>query len=266
MAKETDKPEDIDPNLPVPAASNVPVPVDDEDPWSTDAEFTPAGIGRLRLLQGLSPLVSQGAGRPGEYHMEGHEGALDTPLLVIPVMTGVFRQLWWPQDPDAVERNMICSSSGGRVGHGDPGGNCQICPYAQWSASETPGGKSKPPACTFIRSYMLYIPETGQPARWDLKSTGLRVADRIQNYATMQQGFSGKWGMLLSATESGRGTRKYQIPVVAFTDKEIPELPEWLDFSVASSPNEDAINGVDGDLPWDESGVTNDDGIKISDK
>ena len=47
-----------------------------------------------------------------------------------------------------------CSSRDGFVGEGDPGGDCTICPLAQWKSAPTGGGQ----ACKEKREMLLLLP------------------------------------------------------------------------------------------------------------
>src|SRR5918911_5282228 len=82
---------------------------------------------RAKLLQGLSPEVNNGDGRPGQWHIEGH-GAVPS-LVMVPLGERMSRRL---TEGEGDEMLTLCFSDDGLEGKGDPGGYCPSCLMAEW--------------------------------------------------------------------------------------------------------------------------------------
>lgn len=82
------------------------------------------------------------------------------------------------------EVSPICSSVDGKVGVGDPGGNCADCPLNQFGSGE--GGVGK--ACK--NSHVLYLLQSGStlPIRLNLPPTAIRPFSNFVSLAFLSQG------------------------------------------------------------------------------
>lgn len=93
-------------------------------------------IPRIVILQGLSPEVTEGRGAPGEFYIKGLERKLGKgPHEIVVLMRNKSRIRW--QDLNA-GGGILCRSTDCKVGVGDPGGNCQVCPLAEWAGPDKP--------------------------------------------------------------------------------------------------------------------------------
>lgn len=52
-----------------------------------------------------------------------------------------------------------CGSVDGRIGVGDPGGECRICPLAEWGSAAKPGQERRGQACKSYRLLVLQPPD-----------------------------------------------------------------------------------------------------------
>lgn len=167
-------------------------------------------IPRLRLLQGLSTEVQDGTGRPGEWVLSGNQAL--SRITIIPVMFARRREL---VTEDFI---VLCSSNDAVTGYGDPGGRCDACSMAQWSADTR--GKSLPPKCSFIYSYIVYVVELHAHGVLEFKRTGLAAGKAINTIA-MQRGGFGTFAVTLSASAKQGARGVYYVPVV--TPTTVPE-------------------------------------------
>lgn len=72
-----------------------------------------------------------------------------------------------------------CSSTDGFVGTGDPGGNCPVCPNAQFGTAFTPdGSKGAGQACKDIRQLLIMVGEQLLPYVLNLPPTSIRNFER----------------------------------------------------------------------------------------
>lgn len=85
---------------------------------------------------------------------------------------------YWPSR-DMTGDAPQCSSKDGLVGHGDPGGDCPSCPFAQWGSEppRKPGGANgKGQACKQMRQLLLLLPDGGfLPYVFNLPPTSLKA-------------------------------------------------------------------------------------------
>lgn len=93
-------------------------------------------IPRIVILQGLSPEVTEGRGKPGEFFIKGLERNLGKgPLEIVILMRNKSRIRW--QDL-TLGGGILCRSIDSKIGVGDPGGDCNICPLSEWTGVGKP--------------------------------------------------------------------------------------------------------------------------------
>ena len=180
--------------------------------YSNKVELTAEDIQipRLRLMQGLSKDVTEGAAKPGQWAISGFP-AVDK-LNIVPIAMAKRREL---RDADFA---IDCMSLDSITGTGDPGGVCADCPMNQWTGSKETRDR-KPPACTFFYSYMVYIYEYNTMATIDFRRTGINTAKKMNTFIT-QLGFESTVFELTShQNKSGKGT--YQVADVSLAHEEV---------------------------------------------
>lgn len=155
---------------------------------------------RLRLAQGLTPEVTNGTARPGDWLLGGQEPQKQA--VVIPLMFARAMELRAVGD----NRTILCSSPDAITGVGDPGGSCSACPMNQWGPPQRGSTKNTPPACTKVFSYVVYSVTHGQVAALEFRRTGTNVAKFINQIAQMQG--LGRFGIALGAqvTQNNQGS------------------------------------------------------------
>lgn len=161
-------------------------------------------IPRLRLAQGLTKEVNDGAAKPGQYILTGvgPRDVVDATVLAV----AKFRRLTAPED-GAVQ----CRSEDGEVGHGIPGGECASCPMSKWINSEDKGGKNTPPPCQFGYRYLLDVADYGQCV-FEMKRTAIGAAKAL-NGMVMRTGYGNTRVRFQSAKASG-GRGVYYTPII----------------------------------------------------
>lgn len=124
-------------------------------------------VPRLTVLQGLSPQVSDGLGKPGTLFVTGLNRDLGRELEIVPLLRNRTRMRWRPLDEGG---GIICQSFDSKTGVGDPGGDCERCPMAVWRSS-------KPPLCDVYENVIValradedWVPVALSGARTKLKA------------------------------------------------------------------------------------------------
>lgn len=160
-------------------------------------------IPRLRLAQGLTAEVQNGTAKPGMWVMTGAEAQQD--LTVVPIMFTKRREL--------TDENftILCRSNDAKVGEGDPGGVCSTCPMSQWREGGK-NGKNRPPECTFIYSYVVFVAEHNAPAILEFKRTGIQQG-KLLNTMSAQRGL-GNFAVKLSSVSNQGAKGAYYTPAV----------------------------------------------------
>jgi len=144
-------------------------------------------IPRLKLVQKNSVEVDTGV-KPGslvnsmtkevvaECKKDGAE------VVVIPIVNNRSRIYFRPFSEGG---GIICRSFDGKVGQGDPGGDCLLCPHSRWQQNEK--GERVPPTCSeylnvfvLVRGYDFPIPLTASFAR-----TSAPAGRQLVNYFYM---------------------------------------------------------------------------------
>lgn len=82
-----------------------------------------------------------------------------------------------------------CSSVDGKIGVGDPGGECAVCPFAQWGSKD--GGSSRGQACKQMKLVFLLRPDALLPMALFLPPTSIRpVQQYLMGLASEGQHYS----------------------------------------------------------------------------
>lgn len=103
-------------------------------------------VPRLALLQSTSPEVADGLGRPGDLFIKGQNRVIDTrELEIIPILRSKSRILWKDLQNGG---GILCQATDGKHGVGAPGGDCNVCPMAEWH------GQGKP-SCDLYQNVMV---------------------------------------------------------------------------------------------------------------
>jgi hypothetical protein len=102
-----------------------------------ETEFEDLIIPRFVFMQGLSPEVLEGVAKAGDiWNSLDKTRCYGTKVEIIPVIHFKSRIRWVPKDEGG---GTICRSDDGRIGVGDPGGNCQRCSLSEWTKDKKPG-------------------------------------------------------------------------------------------------------------------------------
>jgi hypothetical protein len=172
-------------------------------------------IPRLRLAQGLTAEVQNGEAKPGQWLVLGHEPMQE--CNIIPVAMTRRREL---RDPDS--RTTVCRSGDSLNGVGNPGGECALCPEADWSAPNKKNGKNLPPNCTFFYSYMVYVVEAETLAILEFSRTSI-TSGKMLNTIIVQHGI-GTFAVRLASIKKDGNAGTFYSPVVNQTTAKA----EWL--------------------------------------
>lgn len=93
-------------------------------------------VPRLVVLEGNSPAVNEGLGRPGDLFIKGLNINLGKgPVEIVVLMRSKSRLMWRTLDEGG---GIVCSSLDAINGAGIPGGKCLECRMQQWSGTEQP--------------------------------------------------------------------------------------------------------------------------------
>ena len=172
-------------------------------------------IPRLRLAQGLTAEVQSGEAKPGQWLVLGTKPMAE--VSIVPVAMTRRREL---RDPDT--RLTVCRSGDGLTGIGNPGGDCSVCPMAQWKQSSKKGGKNSAPPCSFLYSYMVYIVETKTMAILEFSRTSL-LAGKMLNTMIAQKGL-GTFAVRLTSIAKQSTMGNFFSPTVSSTNVKVEEL------------------------------------------
>lgn len=221
--------------------------------WSETPQFQADEIGfpQLRMAQGLTAEVQSGEARPGQWLMTG-SGALDA-VTVVPIMFARTRDRTEEINGSLVT---LCQSPDAVHGYGNPGIECDTCPFAQWTPDEK-SGKNKPPACTKNFNFVVYVAEYDTLAQVTFKRTSQRAATTI-NQLILRLGMK-NFAVQLSSQQMRNGQRVYSMPLVRTTVM-APELRQRMLAVVGGGASDDPYDNADVDGEWlDEAPVETED-------
>lgn len=163
------------PNLP-PVENNLPAKVENNLPAMSAADvkqmYGDLGteditVPRLTVLQGLSPEVADGLGRPGELFIKGLNQCHGKELEFVPLIRSKTRIRWTPLQEGGGIR---CQSFDGKQGQGDPGVECGTCDLAIWKGTTPPVCDQYENVIIMIRGAEDPIPMALSGARTKLKA------------------------------------------------------------------------------------------------
>lgn len=164
---------------------------------------------RLRLAQALTKEVADGFAQSGDWVLTGFEP--EKQVTLIPLLGTKTREY---RDPDD-NSQLLCSSPDGKVGHGDPGGDCSVCPLTAWRKPKKAGDKNLPPLCGLGYSYVCWSVTHDTLVQVDFKKSATTAAKGL-NTMIQARGF-GKFGILLT-TKTERGARgQWHVPAMTVT-------------------------------------------------
>lgn len=130
-------------------ASNLGVSKADLEQMYGGMEQEDVTIPRIVILQGLSPEVTEGKGKPGEFFIKGFERNLGKgPVELVVIMRSKSRIRWRDLK---LGGGLLCQSADAKVGQGDPGGDCEKCQFAAWVGTD---GK---PACDLYQNVIVVL-------------------------------------------------------------------------------------------------------------
>jgi len=178
-----------------------------DKPTFSSSDIVPS---MLRLAQGLTPEVQDGSAKPGQWLMPGFK-PYDA-VTVVPLMFAKRREY---RDEDG---QAMCVSDNSLEGVGDPGGICEACEMNKWGGDR---GKRKPPQCTFMYAYMVYVLEADSIALLYFKKTSIGIG-RMLNAMVAQKGMRETAIRLSSKSQSGK-KGSYFTPMIAPLSAELSQ-------------------------------------------
>jgi hypothetical protein len=157
---------------------------------------------KLRLAQGLTPEVQDGAARPGDWVLNGFDP--EKAVTIVPLLMGKDRAR---RDDD---NNLLCSSGDGKTGVGTPGGDCSACPFAKWRPNpKDPKGKNLPPECGLGYVYVAFSITHDCLVQVDFRKSAATVGKTL-NSLVNSKGL-GQFAVTLSGKSESRTVRGKQV-------------------------------------------------------
>jgi hypothetical protein len=171
--------------------------------YHADADFDDGdtALPRLRLAQGLTAEVQSGEAKPGQWVLSGYDA--ENEVVIIPLMRAKYRNR---RDRD---NNILCSSPDAVTGYGNPGGNCETCPNANWKQGNAPAAE-RAPDCDLVMGYGAWSVTHEQLIAVNFQKTGIQTAQLV-NTILKSKGM-GNVAIKLSAEGKQNGNRIYHKP------------------------------------------------------
>jgi hypothetical protein len=157
-------------------------------------------IPRARLAQGLTSEVISGEAQAGSWILPG--GRVVSEIAGTLVGYRKTRTLW---DNNVAQPTVLCRSSDGETGIGEPGGLCETCPKSHWNNQE-------PPECTLNHEFLIFMKDS-TPIVVTMSSRSARhTVGQLLLALRMRKSLPVKIRSQLVT----KGNRKYYIPVAEF--------------------------------------------------
>ena len=170
---------------------------------------------RMQLVQAMSELATAGEASPGSI-AHGADGYIyagkGEVVTVIPLLYFKTRRRYEERDEetDAGVMRILCESRGGRVGNGDPGGDCGACTFSQWK--DKPDGTRKPPECDAQHNFLVYVPSADEGhsiAVVTMGRTSYGTGTKLVNKLFGLQGVFWMYAFQLCARHTEKGKAKW---------------------------------------------------------
>jgi hypothetical protein len=144
----------------------------------------------------LLPRDKCGAGGATDFRVQSPDG--ETNKVIKPIIVNVRKgRLLFTEDGKLGKRPPVCTSKDGFVGIGNPGGDCTICPYAQFGSSTKGHGQ----ACKQIYQLLVLHPDEIIPHVLSVPPTSLKAAGQ---YFLMLLSRKIPWGVVTRIQMEGR--------------------------------------------------------------
>lgn len=136
--------------------------------------------------------------------LTGGESSRD--LVGIPVFQSLMRSYW--EDPNPVEGTPPdCSSPDAKLGYGNPGGNCETCPLAQFGSAQNGTGQ----ACKLRRMIFLLRENDTIPVLLSLPPTSVKP---WRNFLLQASSHGPYYGMQVGLTLKKASSNGYTYSVI----------------------------------------------------
>jgi hypothetical protein len=89
------------------------------------------------------------------------DGGEATKELVGVIVAHAQQRAFWREEFGGGNAPPDCSSPDARVGHGDPGGDCDDCPFSEYKSAK--GGSGRGQACRLVRVLYMVLPHSVLP-------------------------------------------------------------------------------------------------------
>lgn len=185
------------------------------------------GYPTLRLAQGQTAEVNQGSARPGQWVVAGQEATSEAVFMPTRYLLARMRTERNANGGDDIvcraDRQPVKRSSPPLVGVGDPGMECSLCPFSQWTPRDDGSGKNRPPACTLIHIFEGVSLSHDSRVELRLKRTGEKaVRDMLKVIAA--RGMGNAVFELTQESQKNQANQPYWTPKF----RVIPVTPEMV--------------------------------------
>lgn len=230
-------------------------------PDALDIDDADVSIPRIRLLQPTRMDDSYEAIPDGHFVLTATGEDLGNRLEIVVLATQKSRARFAPVDEGG---ELLCRSADGITGVGDPGGECDKCPFSKW------GPANEPPACSLAHNYFVIGADGAplMPAILRLQRTAMSEARR---WNTMLRAYRPHFSVVYEVTtvKAGKGVTKgvpFYLPKVrpirrvsrelaeeyALLARQVSEVRaraiEAQQAADAAAFDEDALTGTDDDV------------------
>jgi hypothetical protein len=179
-------------------------------------------IPRLTVLQGLSPEVQDGLGKPGSLFITSINRELGKEVEIIPLMRNRSRIRWSPR---AEGKGIKCRSNDAVTGAGTPGGTCKTCPESQWNGVT-------PPSCDLFENVFVVLRQDADwfPLSFSGSRTKMKPFQALNTLLLMEQMrgrpiFGKSYVIKVIDDKNGKGDRYFNYRIsVANENKPLPDL------------------------------------------
>lgn len=178
-------------------------------------------IPRLTVLQGLSPEVQDGLGKPGSLFVTSINRELGKEVEIIPLMRNRSRIRWSPRSEG---KGIKCRSTDAVTGVGEPGGTCKTCPQAQWTGNNAP-------SCDLFENVFVVLRQDADwfPLSFSGSRTKMKPFQALNTLLLMEQMkgrpiFGKSYTIRVIDDKNGKGDRYFNYRISAANDnKPLPE-------------------------------------------
>lgn len=177
---------------------------------------------RLKLLQAMSPEVTENDEKPGTFFLNLSNKNLGEKVIITPVIHYRSRIKWNPKDDGG---GIDCSSPDAKTPkEAKYAPLCSACSHKDWDNTEAKK-KDQQPKCTMFENFVILIGDSNEPVIMPMAKTQAKIAKKFYSMAALKGGdmFDFSYQMTITKEKAPTGEVYFNFVISDIGKKTTPE-------------------------------------------